>query len=202
MKKLRLILVACGLLLTIISSGQTTLTFKMANPNIVFNSGVNYFAFDVQVKAAVAGSYLFSGQAVLSFANANLSNGTDWSAVNGVLLNGTYSIGNNKYNPCVVTLTGSPLKVNIAFTANAANVGQTTNFSTYFNEITTAYQTLVTVYAPITNSAGLAGIDFDEASMNGQEFYKLSAAPWFNAYVSPNSYDAADFMTTDRKSVV
>ena len=196
MKRTRLLLVVFGLIMTVVSSGQTTLTFRLANVNIMNSGGTDYFAFDIQVKAATAGSFLFSGQAVLSFDNANLStSGGDWSVVNGSLLAGTFGIGNNKYNTTLLSLTGSPLKVNIAWTANSGSVGALAT-SAKFNEITTSYATLVTVFAPITNTAGMAGMDFDETSMNGQQSYKLDAAPWYASYNSPNLYDAADFMNT------
>lgn len=193
MKKLRLILVACGLLLTIISSGQTTLTFRLANPNITFDSGTNYLVFDVQAKAAVAGSFVFSGQGGFSFANANLAT-TGWFVFKGPLLSGAYGPGGatQKYQT-VTSFTGSPVKFNVGWVADAGSIDQPAT-SARFNEVTTGYQTLVTVWAPITNSTGMAGVDFDEVFMNGQQFYKLGAAPWFAGYVNPNLYDADDFM--------
>jgi len=194
MKKLRLILVACGLLLTIISSGQTTLTFRLANPSIINDAGTNYFAFDVQVKGDVAGTYLFSGQGVLSFANANLS-GTWAVLAKGPMLAGTFGLGGTPKYTAFVTTTGSPLKLNIAWVADASSVGEPAG-STRFNEVTTGFQTLVTVYSAITNASGMAGVDFDEVSMNGQQFYKLNAVPWSAAYVSPSMYDPADLMNT------
>jgi len=193
MKKVKCLLMASGLLLTAMAAGQTTLTFRLANPLLYYDGATNYFSFDIQVKAADAGTYLWSGQAILSFNNSALST-SEWSLIRGTLLTGTYGVATNKYSDPTITLSGSPLKANIAWYAPGGNLSQT-DF-TRFNEITTTYQTLVKVYAVISDNTAVAGIDFDEAGMDGEQSYKLLADPWTALYVDPNSYDAANFTDT------
>jgi hypothetical protein len=194
MKKIRLLLlVFSGLLFALFASGQTALTFRLANPSIVHDSGTDYLSFDVQVKAAASGSYLWSGQAMLNFDNTTFStSSSNWAAMKGTLLTGSYLGANQKYGDPLVSITGNPAKVNIAWTAQSGNLTQTSYGR--FNEVPQTYVTLVTVFAPITNSSGSAGILFDQESMNGQQFYKLLADPWYAGYNSPNNYEGPQFM--------
>lgn len=178
------------MLLTIISSGQT-LTFRLANPNLINDSGTDYFAFDIQVRADAAGSYLWSGQAVVSFGASLSSVADNWIVNFGPILSGTYSGSTPKYST-LQTITGS--NFNLGFYGNPGNVNQTA--FTRFNQITTSYQTVATVWAPITNPGGVAGVDFVEGSMDGFQSKKLLADPWFTGYTNPSGYDAANFLDT------
>ena len=200
-------MVAFGLLMAFVSSGQTTLTFRFANPRIVHYthtgsqgvpSDADYFEFDIQVKALAAGTYIFSGQAVLSFNNAAFSaTAGNWLANSGPLLSGTFTQSGikNKYD-IVPTITGSPFVINIAWSASNLSTFQTDY--TRFNEITTSYQTLVIVATPITDPTVTAGasINFVEGSMNNQQSYKLLASPWYAKQNNPNAYDPATFTNT------
>ena len=195
------------MLMAFVSSGQTTLTFRFANPRIVHYthtgsqgvpSDADYFEFDIQVKALAAGTYIFSGQAVLSFNNAAFSaTAGNWLANPGPLLSGTFTQSGtkNKYD-IVPTITGSPFVINIAWSASNLSTFQTDY--TRFNEITTSYQTLVIVAAPITDPTVTAGasINFVQGSMNNQQSYKLLASPWYAKQNDPNAYDPATFTNT------
>jgi len=205
MKKIRLLLLAFGLLMAIVSSGQTTLTFKFANPRIVHYtaSGVmgvpadaDYFEFDIQAKALAAGTYIFSGQAVLNFNNSALStSSTRWLATPGALLQGLFSQGGSKNRYDITwTVTGSPSVINVQWNASSLNTFATDYLR--FNTITTSYQTLVTVSAQITDPTAIAGINFIQSSMNNQQSYKLLASPWNALYSNPNNYDPANFLDT------
>jgi hypothetical protein len=205
MKKLKLILVAFSLFMTYISSGQTTLTFRFANPRIVHHTvagyGVpadaDYLDFDIQVKALAAGSYLFSGQANLSFDNTAISTDVNkWVVIAGEQLQGQFNQGGLKDKYVVGwTITGAaPLIFNIQWHANDLSTTQTSYLR--FNEVLTSYKTLVTVSAPINDGSRTAGTSFIQASMNGQQAYKLLADPWYAYYNTPNSFELFSFMDT------
>jgi len=194
MKKIRLLLVALGLLLAIVSSGQTTtLTFKLANPRVLFNDGSttglfigipgDYFVFDVQIKAADLGTYMFSGQAMFSFDNTCLStNPSNWYTTKGPLSS------SNRYTLPNPTITGG--------IANVAWVGADYISSLGFKPVTGSYQAVVTVYALIVDPTGKADIDFVKSPMDGQQFYKNTASSGYGSYVNPNLYDASNFVNT------
>jgi hypothetical protein len=156
----------------VIPSGETQLSYRFANPRITNISSVDYFKFDVQVKANVGGTAYLKGNVNLDFSTTTLcSNETDWSAtpISG------YSAD--------LTILGTNLNVALE-TLSSGTV------------ITSAYQTLVTLTGKIMDNTGVAGIDFNEGNMNGQQSYKLSADPLFAAYYNPNGYDKADFIDT------
>ena len=191
MKKLKLILGAFCLLLTIISSAQTTLSFRLTNPKVDFYTGFgNYLSFDIEVKAAAAGSFLWSGQAILNFNNSVLSTtGSDWSvAPKGTLLSGTYLTG----GPTPTTVTKYPLLLgnfasgvyNIAWGANSASNTLATN-STYFNEVATSWQPIAAVTVKITGTTSdVAGTVFVTTSMDNQEFYHAGPSSNLNYLVA------------------
>jgi len=171
----------------VIPYGSTQLSFRLVNPRIAnISAGNDYFEFDVQVKANVAGTYLWEGNVNLDFNNSTLSkNLIDWSADPGPTFIGKYSTA--------VSLSSST--VNVACSGNPAKI-QMPATSTDFTEITDSYQTLVTIRGKISNNNGAAGIHFDETLMNGKQFYKLSDSPWYAGYASPNEYESADFVDT------
>jgi hypothetical protein len=182
---------------TVIPASQKQLNFKFANPRITNVSGTEYFEFDIQVKADEAGSYLWSGQIILKFDNTTLSTAVaDWFITRPSLFSELNSAGNPKY-ATIKTITGtSPNKVlNIGYLGDV-NVVNNSASSADFVEITNSYQTLASVRGKITSNTGVAGIDFKEVNMDGYQFNKLSANPWYASYVNPNVYDEADFMDT------
>ena len=196
MKKVRLILVVCGLLLTIISSGQTTLTFRMANPRVVFISPNSYLRFDVQVKTNAVSSFLWSGQANVVFDNNVFYDvAGDWVASAGTILSGTYydelSEANvTKYPVFEKTLTGNVF--NIVWGANSGSGGKAAT-AEFFNEISSVnWITIATVTGKIKDpAAGVANIAFVQTSMNTQEFYHSAPS------VNTNYIVAYDVECTD-----
>lgn len=156
---------------TVIPQGTNQLSYRFANPRII-NGSFDSFEFDVQVKANSIGTTFRNGNVNLGFDPATLSTiATNWT----VTAVSDYST--------TVSISGSTLNIDL----NAGAVGTV---------ITNGYQTLVTVSAQITDENGVAGIDFNEANMNGQQFYKLSVSPGYAAYANPNLYDDADFVDT------
>ena len=159
------------------------LTFRFANPQISKSSVGDYFEFDVQIKASEAGTYFWEGDINLNFNNATFSSdAANWIAT---LSN---SWGNSKYGTAI-SIDGSTVNINVTAINKSAS-------STDFVEISTTYQTIVSVRGRIISNAGTAGIDFIETTMNGAQFYKLPASPWYAGYKNPNMYDASDFMDT------
>ena len=155
----------------IIPQGTTQLSYRFANPRIHQILGIDHFEFDVQLKADVSGSEFLKGNVNLVFNNSTLSSkDEDWIAtpVSGLVTD--------------KTISGSNLNIEIDLPNSLA--------------ISTTYQTLVTISGKITNSSGIAGIDFNEENMNGSQFYKLAGLPWYASYANPNNYDAADFVDT------
>jgi hypothetical protein len=177
----------------IISEASTQLNYRLTNPGIKNVSGSDYFEFEVQVKANESGTYFWDGNISLDFNSTTLSsNPADWAVTISSPFNAINSLTNPKYST-IVSVAGSKINVQFSGDVNAINNPAS---GIDFVEITTGYQTMVTISAKILESTGKAGIDFNEASMNGQQYNKLSVNPWYGVYTSPNLYDAADFMDT------
>jgi hypothetical protein len=158
--------------INVIPKENTQLSYRVANPRIINVSGTDSFGFEVQVKANVSGSNYLKGNVNLNFNNSTLSSDkSDWTVtpISG------YSTD--------LSISGANLNVDL----DALSSGV---------EITTTYQTLLTLRGKITSNTGMAGIDFSKGNMNGKQFYKLDASPGSDLYFAPNIYDNADFMDT------
>lgn len=197
MKKLRLLLIILGICATVYSSGQTTLSYKFANPRIIRVAGFDNFEFDVQVAADAAGTYLWFGQINLNFDNTTLTTtASQWTVTRSTafVADNSNGPGNPKYT-ATKTITGTTTKeLNIALTGDPSVFANGPNADD-FVEITTSFQTMVTVRGRITSSAGVAGLSFIQSFMNGEQSY-VSGPSAFTNYVNPNLYDAADFAQT------
>ena len=183
---------------TVIPQGTAKeLSYRFVSPRIINASGFDSFEFDVQVKANEAGTYLWSGQINLNLNNTTLSTDqSQWVISKTGFFNTTNSHGNAKY-VANLSITGtSPGRVlNVDYAGDASALNDPAS-SADFVEVTTTYQTIVSVRGRILSNSGTTGIDFIESAMNGVQFYKLEASPWFAGYRNPNSYDPADFMDT------
>ena len=197
MKCFKVILFLAGILYSTVISSQT-LTYKFANPRIIRISSIDYFQFDIQVKCDVGTTYLEGSQIILSIDNTTLTTTkAEWLVTKGPLVSGLNSLGNNKYS-LTKTITGtSPHKVlNIGFPVDPNVLSNGPN-SADFNLVPTSYITVCTLQGKLLVTSGIAGIDFIESSMNGQQFYVITTyPPGYAAYVSPNIYDSQDFLTT------
>jgi len=195
MNHLKITLAICYFLLAGIAIGQTTLTFRLANPRTIRVAGVDNFEFDIQVKALAAGTYLYSGQGNLTFDITTLPTSKfSWSLTKGPLLTGSNRLTNAKYG-LVNTIVPTTNVFNIAWLSDVGVSGIGPN-ATDYSEITTVFQTLVTVRGNIVSATGLAGIDFVQSSMNGSQAYCLPVDPFYAYYTVPNSYDPGNFLTT------
>ncbi len=181
----------------VIPVGTEELSYRFANPRITNITGTDYFEFDVQVKADVAGTYFWKGLVNLTFNNSTLStNIADWVVTKGSSFSGANSLTNPKYDIEMAIDGTSPNAIfNLSYSADA-NTRYKTATSADFVEATTDYQTLASVRGKIEVNTDVAGVDFNEINMNGQQFYKLSAYPWYSGYKNLNGYDVADFVDT------
>jgi len=178
MKKIRLIIITAGLLLSLMSSAQT-LNFRMANPNILYISGTgnNYFRFDIQVMASVPGTYIWVGQVNLSFNTAVLSSvATDWVVTPAALVSGTYIIDPDFGTTAPRFLSPMPQSVSgneflIGWTPNPA-VSNYAPSPDYHNMVPTTWTTIVNVRVKITGSSSdVTGNSFIHAGMDTQQQY-------------------------------
>ncbi len=193
MKKRNFLLITLLFLASTLFAQQ--LTYKIANPRIVQLATVDYFQFEIQVKADLGTTYLWVGQINLNFDNTALSGiVAQW----GVTLAPAFSANNSLLTPA------PKYSLNKTITpANVLNIGILGNVDAYANGpgaadwvlITTAYQPLVTVFGRITNTAGIAALDFNKVKMDG--FQKYVTGPLLSTlYANPNGYDAANFLNT------
>lgn len=170
-----------------------TLTFKFSNPRIIFNSGTNYLAFDVLMKATAGGTYLYSSQVICNVNIANFNTSSNPSFVKGFIA-GQYSVfPNPAADKYLVSTSWNSNNLNIAVYGNPLFNGESPTSGAY-TEVTTSYQVLGTVYAKISNTTGVAGISFQVAAINGYQKYVTGVAPNYAAYyTSPSLYEGYDF---------
>ena len=167
------------------------LSYRMTNPMISNIAGTDYFQFDIQVNCNEAGTYFWDGIINLDFNSTTLgANLADWIAVINSPFNANNTLGHTKYS-ADISVAGSTVNIDFKGDINAKDLPASVND---FVEITTGYQTMLTLYAKITNANGVAGIDFNEVGMNGYQINKFNSVN--GIYVNPNLYDAADFMDT------
>jgi len=192
MKKLRLILVAFCLLLSIGSFAQT-LNYRFANPRIIRVGGFDNFEFDIQVKASVEGTYLNTGQCIIDFNNAALTTtASQWVVTRAPAFSDLDLSGNPKYY-IVRTVTNNP-----PYVLNIAVICDLNSFKTDpidFNDfvlITTTYQNMLTVRGRISSSAEVAGLDFKIIAR--QQSYVI-AYNTSEFYADPVAYDSSNFLT-------
>ncbi len=174
-------------------ANRTELSYRFANPRIHQVVGVDHFEFDVQIKAVTSGTYFWAGNINLDFNSTTLSaNAANWVSTLSAPFSAINSMGNAKYG-AEISISGSNLNVEYKADVSAINKPAT---SSDFVEITTGYQTIITLSAEITSTTGVAGIDFNEGFMNGIQLKKLSVSPQYAPYKDPNMYDIADFTDT------
>lgn len=191
MKKLYFFL---SLLLISGTTAAQQLSWRFANPYIIKVGTFDNLRFDVQVKCDVPGTYFWSGQVVLTLNNSVFTNNSTTWVINKVGdFNGTNTQGNPKYG-VVKGFGGSVPNLNMGISLigdiNASPNGPNPDD---FTEISTDWTTMLTITARMSDTSGdaMAGIDFVETAMNGQEF-EISAADTYTGYTNPNLFDTRD----------
>jgi len=198
MKKIKLTLISLGLLLTIVSSGQTAISFRLANPKVIYyteSGGVpmdgDYFEFDIQVKANDL-QYLYSGEIALTYNSSSLiSDAGFWITTKGTVLSSSGSPIKYSLLPNNIT-TGI---VRLPFAGNPTSVNRDPFRITDWNQISIVdFQTLLHVKVLVDGEmTGFAGINFD-AAMNGKFSY-ITGTSTLSPY-GTNVYDPANFTDT------
>ena len=205
MKKLKLVFLLFGLLLTIVSVGQTTLNFRFANPRIMYYTNAtpgiitngDYFEFDIQVKAQGPAQYFYSSQVALSFNELSLSNNSDnWIVSKGPVLSGTNLNGNQKYDFDITMVPSTGLYI-VTFNGNLTSTNRNPFSISDWNTISSSnFETLLSVKVLRNGSVdGLTGIAFVEDQINGEPQY-IYARSSISAYETVSIYDPANFNTT------
>lgn len=171
------------------------LQFRFANPSLVTSSGQNYLQFFVQVKSDTPDTYFWAGQVILNFNNSAFSNtAAEWLVFRRGVFAGDNSFESNKYN-VTRTITGSPKIYNIALTGDVSVASNGPNSGDFALINHLDWMDMLEIRARLSDLTGdaLAGIDFVETAMNGNQQY-ISAPSTYVSYSSPNYYDSKDFL--------
>ncbi len=175
----------------VIAIGNTQLEFRIDDPRIITNSVNNFLEFDVQFRVDSEEYWLWDGQINLDFNQMTLSSrSTNWEVFPDTLLVENNSMGNAKYN-IDFSISGSVLTLEIHADANTRNLPASEN---NFVKIGSEYLTLVSLKGIIISDSGIAGIDFVENAMNGNQFYKISEVPWIESFHTINYYEPAEIV--------
>jgi len=181
------------IVLSVSMMAAETLSFRLSNPRIIYNTGVNYFVFDILMKASGNGTYLYSSQVICNVNIASFNTSSNPSFVMGFETGQFTSFPNPPADKYFATTSWASNNLNIAVYANPAFNGKTP-ISGAYSEVTTSWQVFGTVYAEIANSNGNAGINFQTTALNGYQKYATGLSPYYSGYYnSPNLYEGYDF---------
>jgi hypothetical protein len=183
--KRKVILIFLGIVLSISSFAQTTLSFKIDNPRIIYTENETSFfedqnlKFDVLVKASAAGTRYYALSLNLTV-NDDAFNLDALAFTRGTLspLNRYTASVNTNSNNLNVYLTSQ-------FPVGSTNTGQ-------FIEIPDEYGLLGTFVIEIDDKTKLAEIDFIQSSMNisGEQIEKtFGTSPSTQPYSTPNFFE-------------
>jgi hypothetical protein len=184
MKKSFLIFAFIGFL-SLAAFAQPQLSWQLANFEIQ-NAGAELH-FDVQVKADASGTYHRDLQVYLDYNTAgfgsSIVSGGHVTVTPGPLMDNYYSVVNTVDN------TASKLAIITEGDNEFTSVGSAANF----NLMADTYTTLFSVSMDISDNTVLSGISFDEALMNGGQYYQNTAVVEPIKYANPSVY-ANDFL--------
>ncbi len=159
------------------------LTWQFANYEVV-NAGTQ-LQFDVEVMASVATTYHRDLQVYFDYNTAGF--GADWVAGGHVTVT-PLSLMDNYYTVVnTVDNTGSK----IAIITEADNEMSQMGNASGFNLMPGIFTGLFQVTMDITDNTATAGISFDEALMNGGQYYQSTIA------IEPVKYDDPSFYGND-----
>ncbi len=158
-----------------------TLTWRFANFEVV-NAGTQ-LQFDVQVKGDGSTTYHRDLQVYFDYNTAGF--GTDWVAGGHVTVNPLPLMDN--YYSFVNTVDNTSSK--IAIITEADNEMSQVGGAGGFNLMQGTFTGLFQVVMDITDNTATAGIAFDEALMNGGQYYQSETAIEPVKYTDPCVYD-------------
>jgi len=175
---------------------QTTLYFRITNPQIVYtlndnaNGGIGQncinLKWDVEMKANAANTEYYNIGINLDYNNAALADfyyvpDASGTGLGAGTLGSYYTITQN---------TNGTSRLNLFITSTQATNSIATN---KFMVVPTSYQRVGTFMCRITDQTAAAGIKFKPDLMNGQQYEKVfSPTPGIQNYANPNIYEGAD----------
>jgi len=209
-KNIRALLYALFLILTISSTGQPSLTFKMDNPRIYRGGSVTRFQFDVYIKASDNNTYLYASQLAFSVATpANfLTSGLIYSFSGGILSGLLVDPPNCALYtaPAGISWDAGNTGFKLGIAANVLGCSSGYAAQDVCALITTTYQKMVTISVGISNPAGvagMAGITFNSNGMSAGTNQLQSYAIYDDTvgvasfvrydYANPNSFEPKNF---------
>ena len=168
-------------LVSFVTTAQPQLTWRFANAEVI-NAGTQ-LQFDVEVKADAGVTYHRDLQVYFDYNTAGF--GSDILA-NGYVTVTPLTLMNTHY---VVVNSADNTSSKFAVITEASNEMSQSGSGTYFNEMPTTFTGLLQFTIDIIDNTALAGISFDEALMNGGQYYQSTSSTDPVKYVDPCLYD-------------
>jgi len=163
MKKI-IFIFALSMFASIIATAQTQLTWRIANAEVI-NAGAQ-LQFDVEVKADAAGTFHRDLQVYFDYSPAGF--GSD-IVTNGDVMVTPLGLMNTHY---VVVNTADNTSSKVAVITEATNEMSQVGSTTYFHEMPVTFTGLLRFTIDIADNSVAAGIVFDQALMNGGQYYQ------------------------------
>ena len=180
MKKFTLIF-ALFTLVSIVVTAQPQLTWRFANAEVI-NAGTQ-FQFDIEVKADAGVTWHRDLQVYFDYNTAGF--GSDIVS-NGYVTVTPLALMNTHY---VIVNSADNTSSKFAVITEASNEMSEPGSATYFNEMPTTFTGLLQITIDIMDNTQMAGIAFDEALMNGGQYYQSTSSTDPVKYVDPCMYD-------------
>jgi hypothetical protein len=168
-------------MVSIVVTAQPQLTWQFANVEVI-NAGAQ-LQFDVEVKADVTGSYHRDLQVYFDYNTAGL--GSDIVA-NGYVTVTPLALMNTHY---VVVNSADNTSSKFAVITENVNEMSQPGSATFFNEMPTTFTGLLRITIDIQDNTETAGIVFDQALMNGGQYYQSTSTTDPIKYADPSLYD-------------
>jgi|GEM_PF-1737818 len=184
--RLRHLFLGLFFLLSVIAESQPTLSFRLTNPRIIRVSGTDRLEFQVEVKASASGTYFNALQATLNTTSGAFITGTPTG--NFTPIRTGLSANATKYSTLVGTVNASG-RIGISLSTDHLYDPGSEVLSDYFDLMPTTWTALFIAQVKISNSALVAGLNWNTGLMNINEFYQDPSSSGLLSYKNPNSYD-------------
>ena len=178
--------------LSYVAISQPQLTWQFANYEVI-NAGAQ-LQFDVEVKADAATTYHRDLQVYFDYNTAGF--GPDVVAGGNITVT-PLTLMDNFY---FVVNTADNTSSKVAVITEATNEMTEPGSATYFNLMPSTFTGLLRITMDITDNTATAGIDFDEALMNGGQYYQSTSNTDALKYADPCLYDN-DLLTNKLSTV-
>lgn len=189
MKKI-VVFIFIGLFLALQLVSQTTLSYRLNNPQIennLYGWGMDYLTFDIEIKADDPDYYLHGLQVQLTF------NTTAFQALGlfpitvdkGPLTSGTYGAGTDKYNINTNTI-GNEYSIGFVAAYNPPPAN-TSFFPSIYNAAPVDWAVLGTVHLELTDNTVEADLAYVESVMNTNQYYAVASGT--ASFNNPSTYN-------------